>query len=791
MFKKSIFFLFFCLISAFVYADIQDVYIGDGGAGKKILVHRAVLENPKENKEDKYYEKNITEAVIADIMNFSNIKAISADDVSLIKELQKESESGAYDEASLDIELGKMQKANQVLRLTITRRSEDDYYNASFAITNVTTGVREGSGYIDYLKESDLLTYGHGMLTVEILRALDVKITKAGERYIIGKNAVSDSSNIDDANEDKRLIEDMLKKANDELNKIDIAKLTSAEAESIKLQLEQKRLLLEQRKQQAEERIKRLEADAKRKQEDAEKRKKLNEQQQKKIEETTKTIELKAEEIRKKKIAMLTAYEKISVIENEKKTLLDMNNEILDTIESYDEQSDIDYRIKLKQLKEEFAPGGKHDIYYNENQEMSTQGQNHLVKKMKDLENENIQQKKDNDYRVKSENSENLRILRNKISSDISNLQKETYMASSISDNNIYFRVNNYNHDEMGWSYTISFGFDGQQVFYSEGIIYYKDIAGKKPPVSISDTSTEKELIAWESFMDEVQEIDSYFRMNIDYVIADIHYRVVAENFNQPSAYSIIVPKISFKLFDKEKSFASIKTNYSYMYQYNPITMIDWRSDKIVKQDDEKYAAQLRLQAKIAEEQRKEELQKQKDEVHRLEKLKQAEEKQAREDEKQRTADLAEKERIRKETDRRIKKDAQKKKYAEKLENNWGKFGSVAGTVGFGEKNAAIGANFGFNANIAVLGIGLNAAALRSLNDGITCGHIAGEGALCLGSLHGLIGIGFEMGYFDTDKFIYYYGGQIAHKHFLGGYKYITDFSKEDTYHQIYVGVRF
>ena len=168
------------------------LYNGKGGEGKVVLLDEPVMVNGLKNGSDKWLTQSVKTDVLSDLSQYSAMKLLESEQQKNVLKLQKESESAMYDDNDM-LELGRMVKAREYIKLTITRIEQkgQNLYGLQATIVNIETGTSEG-GYNpkSYYSQTDFLTKAHGELSAGVLEQLGVELTETGKRLIAKANEV-------------------------------------------------------------------------------------------------------------------------------------------------------------------------------------------------------------------------------------------------------------------------------------------------------------------------------------------------------------------------------------------------------------------------------------------------------------------------------------------------------------------------------------------------------------------------------------------------------------------------
>ncbi|WP_406035479.1 leucine-rich repeat protein, partial [Treponema saccharophilum] len=420
--------------------------------------------------------------------------------------------------------------------------------------------------------EGDFVTKAHGEAAAKLLEALGVNLTAAGKRLL---QYGSISNSVEDAAENLETYKAELARLEEEQASLMKSRSSEIDKEAEKARIEVQKATLLQQKKNEEERLSRLRDDEKRKQEEAQLAKERSAESQKKIVALSKEIEEKAAKIRQQKVDNMTALQMIDVIEGEKQVLLANEKSIDSNIAAFNAEQD---RLCEKETKERKSQKPR-KTEINADGSLNDVGKQILESDLESIRNKysNLKQKNENQLRTSAMQSEEN--LKEKISSDIKNLESKSFTTDSIQGSDVYFRVGSYDgsSDAQGWNYTLSFVFGGKTIFSTKGLLKYENITGKPVPSypSANASNREAKVRAYNEYQDDVEAYDSFFRMNVPYIRAVLTYSVKSSGVDKPSEYIVYVNSISLINVQSNSQVAGEKSRNN-VYAYAPSTLVDW-----------------------------------------------------------------------------------------------------------------------------------------------------------------------------------------------------------------------
>lgn len=627
----------FVILASFCAFTAEGYFIGDGGAGKRVLVYTSELENGLSDSSDAWIASKVKRDIINDLVTYSNLTVINSDERSTIRKIQKEYESSEYSTDN-PVQLGKSVQAKSYITLTTTRLEQkgQDYYGISATIYNIETRQAEGGFTLKpSFSQADFVTKAHGTVSAELLEQMGVKLTSAGKRLICtGSFDETVSGDISDAEENLSAINAELEKLSKKQSELSAQSLTNLEEQAHKTRIETQKALLLQQKKNEEDKIQRMKADEAKKQEEDAINKKRNAEKRDSILSLSSQIEKKAQAIRDKKTEALNAAQRIVIIEGEKLALLENENTIAASIEDYNSKLKAECEAQMKARRERKTPTAEKnpDGTLNERGLMSLENDILEIKaKYEDLEAKN-----ESDIREKTNEAQEQ--LRKKIAADINKLESKKYTITSIAEQGLYLRIGNYdgNIGKEGWKYGLAFSFDGQTVYETEDLLSYKDLTGKTVPgyPKLGSKNREQNLKLYNQYLDTVENYDSFFRMNVPFVEAVLTYSVRTQSYKNPSSYMLVIEKIEFRNVSTGKKIKTVMPLKHCPYQYTPSVDIDWRTESVQKSDYEEMLKQNRLKKQAELDAQKKEEQKQKKEQKKEEQEQKKEQKKEEQEQK-------------------------------------------------------------------------------------------------------------------------------------------------------------
>ncbi|MBQ4378668.1 MAG: SUMF1/EgtB/PvdO family nonheme iron enzyme [Treponema sp.] len=553
---KKIWICLFAFISVCLSAQENNgYYIGDGGRGQSILIYESRMEGSKNDSE--FVTSMIKKDVISNLSLYSALNVIDKDQQEIVKKLQRESENIEYDDSD-PIEIGKLIQAKKYVTLTTAFISGK--YRISFEIFDIETGSAAG-GYNSknlYDQKDDYILKAPREATAEILSQLGIKLSPSGKRSLLpeieGKGDIKQALN--DSQENLASIKEELDKTYEQLKKTTATQIADQQARNQKARLELKEKMLIEQQKREQSKIARLEEDALRQQQEEEKDQARTEEQRATIKKFGQEVEAKVAQIHKQRSQNMSALQKITVIESEKQLLIDNWTDI--------ENGSADSMVKLeeecKQAQEKRKSQKPRPSEVNPDGTLSE-----LAQQLLETDLEIIRDKYENLQKANKENEARLKLsqdtLKKRITTDINNLVKNSYIADTLANDGLFLRMGDYDVNKLGWKFTLTYTMNDQTIFTSEDFFTYKEITGNEVPQipGKNDKKYRQKVTQYYDFLDIVESIDSFFRMNVPYIQSKIEYDVIDLSSISPSVYGISVKELQFiniqtgKVFKKQK----------------------------------------------------------------------------------------------------------------------------------------------------------------------------------------------------------------------------------------------
>lgn len=518
----------------FVLGLLLLISTGLFAAEKRIAIFETVGEGLSQD-EINWIPSSVRRRLEANINDYTSYQLVDVHNQDAIKEVQKNAEKYAYDQAT-SIELGKLVSAELGVFTTITKAG--GRYILSASVTNLTTGIRLSSITADSVEEPVILFDGAGCsvnkVFVKLCEDLGIKLSSVDMYVLLKGTNEDDDTQLKMTQEQISKYEQKQKELEKQIKEVSLS--TDLDAETRKAKLEAEKALAEQQKQIAEERLERLRLQQQRLYEDQQQQKTRTAAQRQKIEEAAAKAQKQAEIVRKQKIDNLTVDNQIAVLEAKKQALLDIHNSVIAQENLIKQNANADYKARCEAIDAEPLRNGETDS----NGKMLPG-----VKQMRDdrklqIKREIEAKAMEDLQKIEGRTSAQETALYNDIQSDIKKLsQKRT--VSSLEDSRI-LDIGNYAGDLFEWDTTVSLYINDVKIFGQKANIGYKNVSGKAPVIPTAGGSDK-----WNDYLDTVDLYDYMFRRNVPAITLEIDYAIEAMSEYYPSMYKMTLYEFRFR----------------------------------------------------------------------------------------------------------------------------------------------------------------------------------------------------------------------------------------------------
>lgn len=392
---------------------------------------------------------------------------------SMVKRLQRESESNARDENTA-IEMGKISTAKFAVFTTIRRM--DKGYTVTVNYTDLTTGVQKATVASKEYKSTEELYGNTGAIdeiTLTLADRLHIEINPIQRRALqYGTADFSIDEQLTLAKQNEVQYEKRMKELDEQLRSLSVSTDLNAVENSKKIEAE--KVLLAQKQESEKKRLIALAEQKKRAAEDALKEAERTAELKKERDRLSAQAAAKAAEVRKLKMEKQGVFGQINVIESKKKALVEIRQGIEARIEELRKQAEQDKtdeanRINGTWLSVELENGSPTEAAQRRHK------------------NQIAEYNKQRDASFKKE-AERVRVSATKqeeeLLSEIRNDQQKITGSRTVSNMGDELKVSYgaYNGKDTGWNAYLSLYSDGILLYQDTVFVSYKALTGKNAP---------------------------------------------------------------------------------------------------------------------------------------------------------------------------------------------------------------------------------------------------------------------------------------------------------------------
>ena len=169
-----------------LYAE-DSLFAGEGGKNHTIMFAESSLENGIYDKSDVWVTDKIKANLISVLQRYGGFKCIDLNEAKSILKVQKQLESGMYDD-SQSIEIGKLIKAKEFVNIKTTRLPSGSY-SISISLFNVESGAILGSfsSPKTYDSAESYALQAHYDCAQDMLKKLGIKLTREGTASLLAE----------------------------------------------------------------------------------------------------------------------------------------------------------------------------------------------------------------------------------------------------------------------------------------------------------------------------------------------------------------------------------------------------------------------------------------------------------------------------------------------------------------------------------------------------------------------------------------------------------------------------
>ena len=511
-------------ISAFAQSEYR---------GKTVLVDIPVTENIT-GSEKEWLPGQVQDSLKSNMQEYLEVSLVADSIVKkAVKQIQRESESAAYDENDM-IEIGKFSSAKYAVFTTI--RIAGTKYTVSLDFTDLTTAkVLASVTSNSYSNVEDLFarTGAVDELTLALCKKLGVQVSATDEAVLT--NAVN-SFDITEQLEIARKNEEKYRQLMSDYDRQLETLMTSNDITAIqnKNRIEAEKALLAEKQNAEKKRQEELNAQKARAEEDAKLEAERSIELRNQRDQLAREAAAKAAEVRKLKMEKQGVLGQINLIEAKKKALVEIRQGVEARCVELHEQLVKDRESEEKRIRGRALGTSEKDSEGNQTEQSKKRRENQVIKSYEELTNKFFD---DCDAVWGSTNSQQMDLL-TEIRADQDKL-KVTRTVSSMGDE---FKVSfgSFDGSKNGWKTFISLYSDGILIYTDTVYTDYEALSGKKAP-------TESELEDFDIADEYDMNIDMYSSLltrGDPVVYFEMDYSVKAETDDKPSQYKFNFEKI-------------------------------------------------------------------------------------------------------------------------------------------------------------------------------------------------------------------------------------------------------
>ncbi|WP_406033399.1 hypothetical protein [Treponema saccharophilum] len=483
-----------------------------------------------------WLKNSVRDRLSANVSKYTGFKLIDNTNEKKVKELQKKFETGGYNEAEMQIEIGNLTPAKYAIFSVV--RKAGSKYSLTVGVVDLSTGTNLFQDVSEGQKEYERLYDGAGCeidkLTIKMCNALGVSLSS--EQLWVLQHGESDLS----SDERQKLAEQeaaRYKEQIEALNKEISSSSTSSElsADSVRAKAEAQRAIIEEKLRTAEEKSKRL---AEEKAKALEYEKILNEKSAKVKEERdrlAREAQEKADKARNQKMENASILSQIRIIEGKKQTLIGIRDDLHERLNEIDEQAEADIEAETDKIMNA-------ELKISERKSDGTITSDALARRQNAVKNKEdsilAQAEKDkNDASAKPKST--MDSLRSGIYADYALLgtEKKPRTVSSLSDE-LQLSVGVWDGESHKWPVNVYLYSDNILLTQTSFEIEYTQFTGNAVP-KIED-SDEK----WDDYNDSVAMYDSLFSRGDKVLVCEMDYWAEPKDEDHPSEYKFGFSKL-------------------------------------------------------------------------------------------------------------------------------------------------------------------------------------------------------------------------------------------------------
>ncbi|MBD5435131.1 MAG: hypothetical protein HDR36_01210 [Treponema sp.] len=443
---------------------------------------------------------------------------------SMVKKLQRESESSARDENTA-IEVGKISTAKFAVFTTIRKMGKG--YTISVNYTDLTTGVQKATVASKEYKSTEEL-YGNTGAIDEITLALADRlhiainpIQRRALQYGTADFSIDDQLTLAKQNEVQ--YKKRMRELDEQLRALSVSADLNAVENSKKIEAE--KALLAQKQDSEQKRLIALAEQKKRAAEDALKEAERTDELKKERDKLSAQAAAKAAEVRKLKMEKQSVFGQINVIESKKKALVEIRQEIVARIEELRNQAEQDKADNANSINGTWLSV---ELENGSPTEAAQRRHKNQIAEYNKQRDDNFKEEAER-VRFSATKQEEELIL------EIRNDQRKITGSRTVSSMGDELKVSYsaYNGKDNGWNAYLSLYSDGILLYQDTVFVAYKALTGKNAPNI--EKSSDAEV---QNYADTVDMYNSLLLRGDPILYFEIDYAVTAAPDYFPGKYT-------------------------------------------------------------------------------------------------------------------------------------------------------------------------------------------------------------------------------------------------------------
>lgn len=461
------------------------------------------------------------------LQSYTTFSFVSSD-MDAIKKIQRQSESGAFDEKEA-LEIGKLKFAKYAVFVTLRKSGT---YNVVADVMDLTTGEKLATVSASEKKSANDLFSRSGCaadeITVKLCDKLGISLTNTQRHVLLdGEENVSLDDQATMAREEEEAFKKSMAKYDEEIKRL--SESTDLDSVAAKKKMEADRAMAEAKMKAASEKSRRLAEEAKQAAADKMADAQRSEEQKRRRDEMARLAAEKAAEVRKAAITNGSIYEEIGVLENKKKAVIDIQKAYDKRVAEIMAEGEAEFARKKAEIMD--APYRTAEL--NPDGTPSDTARSRRKTQVADVLNNLPESYAKQIVDAKFYATDTVIELLKGIRIDQNSISRERTVSSLGKDLKVQFGL--FNGKTNSWRTTFWLYSNGLPVCSRSFDLTYTDLTGKS--IDVKDSK------AYDSFMDTVDLYNSLFSRGEPVVTIGIDYTIESvDDFS--SSYRIKIGKV-------------------------------------------------------------------------------------------------------------------------------------------------------------------------------------------------------------------------------------------------------